>query len=141
MAQWSLIGLLRIRKMQEDQAAAGLAAANHRVRESKVSQDRVRHRLASLGTEATDVDTLRAIAASRAASAASISDFNHLIKMGAAEVEEAQTAFAEAKRNTSSLEKLHTRFTDEQLAAELREEQLVLDEIASSRHTRNPESK
>lgn len=132
---WSLNGLLRFRRLEEDQAAGELAQANGRLRETQRSQDRARRRLAGFADSVTDIATLRALAAARSTGSAMIVELATVARLAEVDAMQAQERFQAARRNTMSLEKLETRFVETQNAAELREEQLALDEIASTRRS------
>ena len=130
-AQFSLAGLLRLRKLQEDQRAAELNTARDREAVGLARTRRIRRTLAEGHEDPTAHASLASIAASRASSATLLSELSEIDRANAAEVGTAATAHADAHRKTLGLEKLETRFEEKKLAEELREEQLLLDDLSS----------
>jgi flagellar FliJ protein len=127
-----LAGLLRLRRLQEDQAASQLASANGRVRDNNTIQTRARRTLEGFTSTPTDVDTLRAIAAARASSSSMLADLVALDAMHRQNAERAEADFRLAKLQSVSIEKLNDKHAEAASAEDLRVEQLALDEIASS---------
>ncbi|HEV7949211.1 MAG TPA: hypothetical protein VGP24_05525 [Glaciihabitans sp.] len=127
-----LLGLLRLRRLQEDTIAADLARANGRVRDNATIQERTRRALEGVTAEPTDVDTLRATASSRAASSSTLSALAALHEVHREAVLGYETEYAAAKSRTARLEKLETRHSSELAATDLRSEQSTLDEIATT---------
>lgn len=134
---FSLVGLLRLRHLQEEQAGAELAAAHGRARANASIDKRARRNLAEFGSETTSTNTLRAIAANRASAAAMLSELSDIGRTCAADVNAAQTAFAAARQKSVGLEKLETRHEANEAKEDLRVEQNALDEIASASPFRN----
>jgi flagellar FliJ protein len=126
-----LAGLLRLRRLQEDRAASELAQANGRVRDNDTIQTRARRTLEGFTSTATDVDTLRAIAAARASSTSMLADLSALDATHRQAAQLAQGHFQRAKTQAVSIEKLSDKHVTEAHAEDLRVEQLALDEIAS----------
>jgi flagellar FliJ protein len=127
-----LAGLLRLRRLQEDQAASQLASANGRVRDNNTIQTRARRTLEGFTSTPTDVDTLRAIAAARASSSSMLADLVALDAMHRQHAQRAEADFHLAKLQSVSIEKLNDKHAEAASAEDLRVEQLALDEIASS---------
>jgi flagellar FliJ protein len=128
-----LEGLLRVRRVQEEQAVSVLADRRARLRDSEALRERALQELAAFGDPGTDVDTLRAIAAARASSAARLGELRIRQQALLPEIDAAQAAHAEARRRVLGLERLeaeHERLVD---AEELRAEQARLDELAGTR--------
>ena len=130
-AQFSLAGLLRLRKLEEDQRAAELNSARDRENVGLARTRRIRRGLADGHEDPTAHASLASIAAARASSATMLSELGELDRENAAEVEKAVDAHADAHRKTLGLEKLETRFAEKKLAEELRDEQLLLDDLSS----------
>jgi len=131
--QFRLAGLLRFRQAQEEQAAAALARANGRNREQ---QDRVNRVLGTLAAGPSDAGTaaaLRASAAARASARSMLLELAGLTAAAAQEAAAAADALSAAKKSTASLEKLAERHDADGRQELLRNEQLFLDELASSR--------
>jgi flagellar FliJ protein len=129
--QFSLAGLLRIRKIQQDQAASSLARATSRSRSIRVREAAAREQLDDSADSVSGTAGLRAVAASRAAAQGMFAELQALADIADAETAEAQALFTEARTRSVSLEKLEARHLAERLAAELSAEQGALDEIAS----------
>lgn len=139
MKPFNLTGLLRLRKTQEDAAAADLSQANHRLRENDRIDRRARLALASYGEEATSTEQLRAIAASRLTSAVMLAELRSTRDSLTADQQAAQQTYTEARTRSVALEKLETRHRERMFAEELRAEQNALDELANSRRPENGE--
>lgn len=126
-----LAGLLRLRRLQEDTAAGHLAEANGRLREIHSSQTRALHALQGFANEAADVTTLRAIASARASSGSMLAELRATAAMHRLAAADAEDDFRAARTKTISIEKLGTKHATAEAAADLRDEQIALDEIAS----------
>jgi flagellar protein FliJ len=127
-----LAGLLRLRHLEEDQAASHLAAANSRLEESSVRRDRARTALGGSSTEATSVESLYAVAAARASTRGMLADLDALGRRHESAQEEAQTLFDAARAQSMRMEKLARRHQDSVAADELHDEQIIIDEIAAT---------
>ncbi|MGO4690015.1 hypothetical protein [Glaciibacter sp. 2TAF33] len=127
-----LAGLLRLRHLQQDQAAGELAAANSRLYENTVVAERARTALGGLPTEATSVEALYAVAAARASTRGMLADLDALGRRHTITAQEAQAAFDAARAQALSLEKLEVRHFVEVATLEQHAEQIVIDEIAST---------
>lgn len=130
-----LAALLRLRRTEQDIAGAELARANSRVRENANTEKRARRALASYGDTATSTETLRAIAAARQAAAAMLSELTTLAAMDLDTQEQAQADYLTARTRAIGLEKTELKHRIATHAAELKAEQLILDEIALTRTT------
>lgn len=128
-----LAALLRLRHAQQDQAGAALAAAGDRMREAADARLRARRTLADAPTTVTDAATLSAVAASRASTRGMLVELDAVAEQRRSDLEAAQAEYATARRAALGLEKLETRHAAEAAADELRAEQVVLDEIATTR--------
>lgn len=132
--RFPLAGLLRLRQVQQDQAASDLAAANARANRSSARERTARESLAGIATEASDVTVLYAIAAARASSRGMLGELQALENRDRAEAERAADALGETRARSIALEKLERRFVAEAEGAELLAEQASLDEIAAGRY-------
>jgi flagellar protein FliJ len=130
---FSLLGLLRLRKLQEDKAAASLAVARRSQRDTAAKIAHTHARLASVDASVATSDELFAIAATRSSSASMLADLVELERRQADEVDVLAAEHADAVRASRSIEKLEERHAREQAAAELAAEQRVLDELALRR--------
>jgi len=133
MKPFSLLGLLRLRKLQEDRAAASLAVARRSQRDTAARIAHAHARLASVDASVATSDELFAIAATRSSSASMLADLTELERRQADEVAVLAEAHADAVRASRSIEKLEERHAVEQAAAEVAAEQRVLDELALRR--------
>ena len=130
MKRFSLAGLLRIRGLEEQQAAAELAAANRALDAARARRSRTRSSLAGVSPDAVDAATLSALVAARASGHILLSELSSLHDRAARDAADARSAHTGARVNALSLEKLHTRHVKTETARELRAEQSALDEIA-----------
>lgn len=137
--RFSLAGLLRVRRIQEDQAQGVLAARNARLRENDAVRERALRHLAGFGEPAMSLETLRAVAAARAAGAGMLGELQIRragLEAGAAE---ARTAHREARIRTRGIERLESSHAARALAEDLHAEQLRLDELGAARSANREE--
>ncbi|MEO7006695.1 MAG: hypothetical protein ABI275_03080 [Terrimesophilobacter sp.] len=134
-----LAGLLRLRHLQQDQAASQLAVANGRMRENNFRQMRARSALGTSLTEVANTAALHAVAAARASSRSTLADLEGVGEERRAEVDQAQAVFDAARSRAIGLEKLEGRHSEAVAAEDVHTEQTVLDEIASEAWHRNHE--
>ncbi|MGO4782986.1 flagellar FliJ family protein [Cryobacterium sp. W22_MBD10_FK3] len=130
--QFSLAGLLRLRHLQQDQAAAELSVANARLRAAATRIDETRAALEHLPISPTGADTLYAIAAARASSRSMLAELAALDVVAQQGQVDAQREFDARKAAAVSLEKLEDRHGTAIAAEDLHAEQAVIDEIAST---------
>ena len=132
-----LSGLLRLRKLQQDQAAVDLTAANEKARETTSRQRHARAMLGSTASDSTSTAALYAVAASRAASRSMLAELQALDCEHQQDLDTATVAFSVARARSVGLEKLEVRFSDAVANGLLVAEQSNLDEIASTSWHRN----
>lgn len=133
--RFPLAGLVRLRHLQQDQAAAALAAANERLQESGARRERARAALGATAGDATSVEALYAVAAARASTRGMLADLDALRRRRETAQRDAQAEFDEARARSLRLEKLARRHIDALAVEDLHAEQIVLDEIAgTARH-------
>src|SRR5690606_25194034 len=101
-----LAGLLRLRQIQEEQAASDLAVANARAREIASRQSRARKALGSSSAEVSSPAVLYAVAAARASSRSMLAELDSLDCEHQPVLDQANEAFAEARARSIGLEKL-----------------------------------
>ncbi len=135
MSGFTLAGLLRLRQVQEDRAAAELG---HAERERIRSQERARttsDRLAAsyVPFEADD-RTWLAAAASRLTLGALLEEDEQQLAAAAERADERRAEWTLARRAERSVERLEEHHEERERAAELRSEQQALDEIAGRKH-------
>lgn len=135
--RFALAGLLRLRKLQQDQAALDLAEANARVAALEARRGRARSALGALGNTPQTIAALNAVAAARSSSRSMLAELDALERDHTESLEAAQCAYNAATAESVALEKLHNRHADALLAEDLQAEQTVLDEIAGARWHRS----
>ncbi|MET4782769.1 hypothetical protein [Glaciihabitans sp. UYNi722] len=127
-----LAGLLRLRQIQKDQAASDLSAANARLNESSARQRQARTALGSVTNDVTDTSVLYAVAAARASSRSMLAELEALDCEHRELRDQASAEFTAARARSIGLEKLEDRHIETVVGGELRAEQAMLDEIAST---------
>ena len=130
-----LTGLLRLRALQETQAAAALARANADTARAVELHREVRTVMAgTLFPAHGDANVWRAAVADRAAMASLVTEATVAAQVVARRSEIAAAEWAAAKTSVATLEKLAERHEVLVRADDEHAEQLVLDEAASRRH-------
>lgn len=130
--EFSLAGLLRLRQLQQDQAATGLARARSRSSSVRAREASARRELAATDDPITSSASLRAVAAARSSSHSMLADLQNLTRLAEVDESAARAEFIAARTRSVGLEKLQARHDAEVSSADLRAEQSVLDEIAST---------
>ena len=130
--QFSLAGLLRLRQIQQDQAATGLARARSRSSSVRVREAAARRELTGTDEPISSSASLRAVAAARSSSHSMLTDLQNLSRLAATEEADARNEFIAARTRSVGLEKLQARHFAEVSSEGLRAEQAALDEIAST---------
>ncbi|MFC0680693.1 hypothetical protein ACFFGH_22915 [Lysobacter korlensis] len=125
-----LAGLLRLRKLQEDQAAAALSATRARAEQVRQRNRRLRETLVASGLEASSVEHIVAIAAARASTSSMLSELEALGRSTADEESRALADHQESRRRALTLEKLEAGHQAAQVQEQSIEEQRALDELA-----------
>lgn len=129
---YRLAGLLRLRKLQEDQAASDLAVANAARRAALDLQAVAQGELAHHGFDpVSETGAWRSAIASRVALRGLVREAAAASELAATEVDQREMAWADARRRAVPLEKLAERHEESEKVEDLRQEQIVLDEIAS----------
>ena len=128
--QFTLAGLLRLRQIQQDQAATGLARARSRSSSVRARETSARRQLAATDEDIVSSASLRAVAASRSASHSMLADLQNLARVAETDEATARGEFIAARTRSVGLEKLEARHQAEVNTAELRAEQSALDEIS-----------
>lgn len=130
--QFSLAGLLRLRQIQQDQAATGLAQARSHSAAVRARETAARRDLTLTDNDVVTSQALNAIAAARFSSFSMLADLQSLTAEAQSAEDAAREEFTAARTRSVGLEKLQTRHDAEVLSADLRAEQAALDEIAST---------
>ena len=132
-----LAGLLRLRKLQQDQAALDLAEANARVAALEARHGRARTALGALGNSPQTTAALNAMAAARSSSRSMLAELEAVGSNHRESLKSAQSTYNAARAESVALEKLHDRHAAALLAQDLHAQQTVLDEIAGARWHRS----
>ena len=132
-----LAGLLRLRKLQQNQAALDLAEANARVAALQARRGRARSALGALGNTPQTIAALNAMAAARSSSRSMLAELDAMGRNHQETLDSAQSNYNAARAESVALEKLHDRHAAAVLAEDLHAEQTVLDEIAGARWHRS----
>lgn len=130
MAEFSLAGLLRLRRLREEAARSQVSSARSRASELAAERHQLIDTLSDHGHEARDVRGIAAISAARASSAGMLTELEGLRAAQRRLVEDAEQSHRVARRETRALEKLEERHAAGERTAALRAEQVVLDELA-----------
>lgn len=134
MSAFRLAGLLRVREMLEEQAAGELALANAAAHEATTAHREALNALSRHAPPqvASPTDFAVAIAA-RAGLNIQIERALDVVADAQMHVQVAHEAWSNRRRETSMLEKLHTRHSLSVLEEQQREEQALIDELATTR--------
>jgi flagellar FliJ protein len=129
-----LAGLLRLRSIAEEQAAATLADRT-RGRDAAAARSRATEDALGGAQFGVEMDSLgmQAVVASRLALSALLVDHRGRVGQAQDEVDVADAAWAAARTRTRTLEKLQDKHEAAARVEEQRAEQVVLDEIAGRR--------
>jgi flagellar FliJ protein len=131
MAVFGLAGLLRIRRLKEERAAHEMVRARSRASELAQERHQLLDQLDDHAHEAKDVRGIHALSAARASTSTMLSDLEALSLTQRRLVADAEDAHREARREVRTVEKLEEKHDVAQREAELRDEQTILDELAS----------
>lgn len=130
---FSLAGLLRLRKLRDDQASQQLRHARSRASELAARRTQVREAQLSGEPDSLTAASLRAVAISRASTTSMLADLRTLQDAQNQAVEEAEALHRAARTDLRAVEKLEERHAEQVRVDDERAEQIVLDEIASRR--------
>jgi flagellar FliJ protein len=128
VTEFRLAGLHRLRRLQEDQAAAELARANA---ERRRAEERRAATAARIAEQALDPERFPVAVAGRAALFGLYAESTAYLALAAERADLAGSAWTEARRAVRMLDKLAERHEAAETAEELRAEQVLLDEAAS----------
>jgi flagellar export protein FliJ len=128
---FSLAGLLRVRSIQERQAAQELSRAVVDANQTRVRDRHLRAALAATESDAVDVRSLAALAASRVAGRSMLAELGALTALQQQAVQDAKTVHDGVRREVRGLDRLAEAHAVRVRAEELRAEQHELDEIAA----------
>lgn len=139
MSRFTLAGLLRLRGLQEDQAAAALGAAE---RQAAAARERARHTAERLSgadlPSAVDGATFLAATASRLSLSSLLTEETEQERVARSVALERRDAWSRARQGERAVELLEEHHEERDRAEDLRVEQLVLDEVAGRRKGEEP---
>jgi len=127
---FSLEGLLRLRKIQKDQAAAEVSVTRSRAGQIAARQRAARADLVGMANPDGGSEGLSWVAAARSSTASTLAELDALEAEWELRMEDARRKYAAAKAEAASLEKLEERHILAIQAEENRSEQIVVDEIS-----------
>lgn len=135
-AHFPLAGLLRLRRLEQDQAAGHLGAASSRLAALAAREGRAVAEAERIPSDADTSAALLAVAAARASSMSMLTELRGLAATAEAEQAEAEREFGAARARTVGLEKLEARHAAAAAASALAAEQVILDELGSAARLR-----
>lgn len=134
-----LAGLLRLRSMAEEQAAAQLADRTRTRDAAAARSSATEQALSGAAFPVTmDATAMRAVVASRMALSSLLVDHRARVDVAQDAMTTAQDDWAAARTRTRTLEKLQEKHEAVVRVEEQRAEQVVLDEVAGRRAARTP---
>ncbi|SDH36469.1 hypothetical protein [Microbacterium sp. 77mftsu3.1] len=128
--KFGLAGLLRLRGIQERDAAQTLSRANRDEQRTQARDRQLRDALSVSGSTVTDSASLRALSASRSAARGLLSDLHVLAEAQQVVTAQAREAHTTARIGELGLTKLAEAHAAREQERELAAEQAELDEIA-----------
>ncbi|MBO9553083.1 flagellar export protein FliJ [Cellulomonas sp.] len=132
--RFPLAGLLRVRAMAEERAAAELATARRDERAAAARARSTEDRLGASGLPTVAEErAFQAAVASRVALASMLVEQRATAVAAQEETERRTEVWSDARRHVRAIERLEERHDDMVRVEEARAEQLVLDEVAGRR--------
>lgn len=135
-APFRLAGLLRLRRLNEDAAAARWGSAAAEQRATRARRDGMHDRAVAGDSAPDSVISLRAIAAARSSTVALLAELDAATATAEDAERMMREAWTAARTETAGLEKLEERHDERVARAELAADQAALDELAVTRHGR-----
>lgn len=129
---FALLGLLRVRTVQQEQAAVQAATAARQANSVRVRRQALADELGRSDDSPASPEAMRAIAAARSSSRSMFIELEALLAVADADAAAAAADLETARSRTVPLEKMELRHREGAFAEELRVEQNALDEIATN---------
>jgi flagellar FliJ protein len=134
MSKFTLGGLLRVRGLQEDQAAAALGEAERAVAAADERARRTAERLSGCDLPSSvDGTTFLAAAASRLSLSSLLTEDTGQLVAARTVADERRVEWSHARQAERTVERLAEHHEERERLADLRAEQIVLDEVAGRR--------
>lgn len=134
MSRFTLGGLLRLRGLREDQAAAALGEAERQAVAADERARRTAERLSSADLpSAVDGATFLAAAASRLSLSSLLTEDTERLTAAQVVATDRRAEWSHARQAERTVERLAEHHEERERLADLRAEQLVLDEVAGRR--------
>ena len=134
MSKFTLGGLLRVRGLQEDQAAAALGEAERAVAAADERARRTAERLSGCDLPSSvDGTTFLAAAASRLSLSSLLTEDTGQLVAVRTVADERRVEWSHARQAERTVERLAEHHEERERLADLRAEQIVLDEVAGRR--------
>lgn len=130
MTGFRLGGLLRLRRLEEERAAATLARANAERTAARERRSRAALELSAASFDDGDAASFQAAVAGRASLMGLLEESALLLAVAAERSDTAQRDWTERRTEVRTLEKLEERHDAAAVADEGRAEQLLADEVA-----------
>ncbi|WP_435299650.1 flagellar export protein FliJ [Timonella sp. A28] len=139
--KYPLERLLRIRRVQEDQAAASLAVSARRADQAQARVLKAEQEMLGITLEGDHTHAVwKTLIASKTAGRSMVSEAIAVAQTAAQQREERTEEYKAAHQDVAILEKLEEKHVVEQQHAEDRAEAAVVDEIATTRHRHKEDS-
>lgn len=133
MSGFRLGGLLRLRRLEEERAAATLARANAERAAARERRSHAATELSAASFDDGDAASFQAAVAGRASLMGLLEESTLLLAVAAEHADEVQRDWTERRTDVRTLEKLEERHDAAEVAKEGRAEQLLADEVALRR--------
>lgn len=135
MSTFTLAGLLRLRGLREDEAAAALAAAERAATAAAERARRTAQRLSGMDLPSSvDAATFLAAAASRLSLSSLLTEDTDRLDVARATAVQRRVEWSRTRQEERAVELLEEHHEERERADDLRAEQMVLDEVAGRRN-------
>ncbi len=135
MSTFTLAGLLRLRGLREDEAAAALAVAERAATAAAERARRTAQRLSGMDLAGSvDASTFLAAAASRLSLSSLLTEDTDRLDVARATAVQRRVEWSRTRQEERAVELLEEHHEERERADDLRAEQMVLDEVAGRRN-------